>query len=126
MDGVAFAERCERAWNPQPEPVVAEYFREGDDVTGRLPNFFNALKAVWLMTWMSQLTLTRLPMRMAELLVLPALVLITVSPPGRWLHRSRPVWRPRCPIASILQAYGETANTRGPRPASEAAGYSHG
>ncbi|HEY3914501.1 MAG TPA: ABC transporter permease subunit [Verrucomicrobiae bacterium] len=56
-------------------------------MTGRLPNFFNALKAVWLMTWMSQLTLTRLPMRVAELLVLPALVLITVSPPGRWLQR---------------------------------------
>jgi hypothetical protein len=56
-------------------------------MTGRLPNFFNALKAVWLMTWMSQLTLTRLPMRLAELLVLPTLVLITVSPPGRWLQR---------------------------------------
>jgi hypothetical protein len=56
-------------------------------MTARLPGFFNALKAIWLTTWKSQWTLARLPMRVGGMLALPALVLITVVGPGRWLQR---------------------------------------
>jgi hypothetical protein len=53
----------------------------------RLPSFFNALKAVWLLTWKSQWTRSRLPARVGGLLVLPALVLTTVVAPEKWLQR---------------------------------------
>jgi hypothetical protein len=53
----------------------------------RLPTFWNALKAVWLLTWKSQWTVSRLPARAGSLLVLPALVLLTVASPERWSQR---------------------------------------
>ncbi len=53
----------------------------------RLPSFFDALKAVWLLTWNSQWTGSRLPVRFGPLLVLPALIFITVVAPEKWAQR---------------------------------------
>lgn len=52
-----------------------------------LPTFFNALKAIWLLTWKSQWTASRLPYRLGTLLILPALVFITVDTAQRWSQR---------------------------------------
>jgi hypothetical protein len=53
----------------------------------RLPTFFDALKAIWLLTWKSQWTTSHLPTRIGTLLVLPALIYITVLSPEKWAHR---------------------------------------
>ena len=53
----------------------------------QLPTFLNALKAIWLLTWKTQWTTSRLPIRVGTLLVLPALVLITVYSPQKWSQR---------------------------------------
>jgi hypothetical protein len=52
-----------------------------------LPTFFNALQAIWALTWKGQWTAARLPYRFGVLLVLPALVLITVDTVQRWSQR---------------------------------------
>jgi hypothetical protein len=53
----------------------------------RLPNFFDALKSIWLLTWKSQWTWSRFLSRAGALLVLPALVLLTVVGPEKWAQR---------------------------------------
>lgn len=52
-----------------------------------LPTFFNALKAIWLITWKSQWTASRWPYRLGTLLIMPALVFITVDTAQRWSQR---------------------------------------
>jgi ABC-type transport system involved in multi-copper enzyme maturation permease subunit len=52
-----------------------------------LPTFFNTFKGIWLLTWKSQLTGSRVPARFGYLLVLPALVLLTVISPAKWTQR---------------------------------------
>jgi hypothetical protein len=49
-----------------------------------LPRFFAAWRGVWLLTWKAQLTWRRLPLRLAALLALPALVLLTTRTPASW------------------------------------------
>ncbi|HEX3720452.1 MAG TPA: ABC transporter permease subunit [Verrucomicrobiae bacterium] len=56
-------------------------------MSARLPNFFNALKGIWLLTWRSQWTWARFPGRFGMLLVLPALVLLTVVGNRAWMRR---------------------------------------
>lgn len=53
----------------------------------RLPTFLDALKAIWLLTWKSQWTGSRLPYRAGTLLALPVLVYITVVAPEKWAQR---------------------------------------
>jgi hypothetical protein len=48
------------------------------------PGFLLALRGIWLMTWRSQFTWRRLPMRLAGLLVLPVLVYITLFNRETW------------------------------------------
>ena len=67
----------------------------------RLPTFFDALKAIWLLTWKSQWTRSRLPARVGTLLVLPALVLITVVSPGKWSQRQSFFGDPDAQLASF-------------------------
>ena len=45
------------------------------------PGFFGAWRGAWLLTWKAHLTWRRLPLRLAALLVLPALVFITTRSP---------------------------------------------
>ncbi len=49
-----------------------------------LPRFLAAWRGVWLLTWKAQLTWRRLPVRLAALLALPALVLITTRTSNSW------------------------------------------
>ena len=52
-----------------------------------LPTFFNALKAIWALTWKGQWTAARLPYRIGVLLILPVLVFITVDTVQHWSQR---------------------------------------
>ncbi len=48
------------------------------------PSLFRAWCGIWLLTWKSQFTWQRLPKQLLGLLVLPVLVYITTSAPGKW------------------------------------------
>lgn len=48
------------------------------------PSLFRAWCGIWLLTWKSQFTWQRLPKQLLGLLVLPALVYLTTSAPGKW------------------------------------------
>jgi hypothetical protein len=52
-----------------------------------LPTFLSALKAIWLLTWNSQWTGSRLLVRFGPLLVLPALILLTIDTPEKWTRQ---------------------------------------
>ncbi len=51
------------------------------------PSFIGALRGIWLFTWRSQLSWRRVPMGLVLLLILPALVYLTTSPPRGWSPR---------------------------------------
>lgn len=48
------------------------------------PSLFRAWCGIWLLTWKSQFTWQRLPKQLLGLLILPVLVYITTSSPGKW------------------------------------------
>jgi hypothetical protein len=69
----------------------------------RLPTFFNALKAIWLLTWNSQWRASRLPTRVGSLLILPALVLLTVASPEKWSQRQSFLGNPDAQLDSFYK-----------------------
>ncbi len=71
-----------------------------------LPTFFNALKAIWLLTWKSQWTASRSPYRAATLLILPVLVFITVVTPEKWLQRQSFFGDPDPQVESLSRRLG--------------------
>ncbi|MDB6053097.1 MAG: hypothetical protein JWN25_620 [Verrucomicrobiales bacterium] len=54
------------------------------------PNFFSALRAVWMFTWKSQLTLKKLPISLLSILGLPVLMILTTQSPESWALSHRP------------------------------------
>lgn len=51
------------------------------------PDFWNALRGIWLITWRTRLTWRRVPQILISLLALPILVYVTTLPPGSWTRR---------------------------------------
>src|ERR1043165_6075834 len=75
------------------------------------PDFWRALRGVWLFTWKSQMTWQRLAVRLLTLLALPALILITTSTPRGWAERQ--LW-PANPVAKLDSFARRLAGVGGP------------
>lgn len=80
--------------SPAPPVIAAQPGQPGAPT----PDFWRALRGVWLFTWKSQMTWQRLAVGLLTLLALPALILITTSTPHAWAQRQ--LW-PSNPVAQV-------------------------